>query len=62
MQPLIKAYSKQENKANRVTAGYYFYDLNAKFTHTISDRDKLYLSAYMGDDAIYAKIKTKERY
>ncbi len=62
MQPLIKAYSKQENKANRVTAGYYFYDLNAKFTHTISDRDKLYLSVYMGDDAIYAKIKTKERY
>ncbi len=62
MQPFVKAASKQENKANRVTAGYYFYDLNAKFTHTISDRDKLYLSAYMGDDAIYAKIKMKETY
>jgi len=62
MQPLIKAYSKQVDKANRVIAGYYFYDVNAKFTHTISDRDKLYLSAYMGDDAIYAKIKMKEAY
>ena len=53
---------QQVDKANRVIAGYYFYDVNAKFTHTISDRDKLYLSAYVGDDAIYAKIKMKEAY
>lgn len=31
-------------------AGLYFYDLNAKISHTISDRDRIYLSAYLGRD------------
>ena len=34
-------------------AGYYFYDLNVKVNHKFSDRDRLYLSHYMGDDKIY---------
>lgn len=34
-------------------AGYYFYDMNAKITHKVSDKDKLYLSLYRGIDAIY---------
>lgn len=59
-QPFIKMYAKQENSENKVGAGYYFYDLNAKFTHKISDRDRLYLSDYMGDDAIYANVKTRD--
>ena len=29
----------------------YFYDLNAKINHKISNRDRIYLSAYMGNDA-----------
>lgn len=29
---------------------YYFYDLNAKFNWILSDKDRLYLSAYMGKD------------
>ena len=29
----------------------YFYDLNAKINHKISKNDRLYLSAYMGNDA-----------
>ncbi|MDB9910328.1 TonB-dependent receptor [Flavobacteriales bacterium] len=29
----------------------YFYDLNAKINHKISKRDRIYLSAYMGNDA-----------
>lgn len=37
-------------------AGYYFYDLNAKVNHKFSDRDRLYLSHYMGDDEIYFSI------
>ena len=41
---------KQEGDGNTM-AGYYFYDVNAKFTHKFSDRDKLYLSTYLGDDA-----------
>ena len=42
------------------TAGYYFYDANAKITHKFSDRSRLYGSFYMGDDVIYMKFKTKE--
>jgi len=29
---------------------YYFYDFNAKFNYKLSDRDRLYLSAYAGKD------------
>ncbi len=31
---------------------YYFYDLNARLTHTFSTKDRLYLSAYKGKDFI----------
>jgi hypothetical protein len=37
-------------------AGYYFYDLNVKVNHKFSDRDRLYLSHYSGDDEIYFSI------
>jgi outer membrane receptor for ferrienterochelin and colicin len=30
--------------------GYYFYDLNAKLNYKFSEKDRLYLSAYAGDD------------
>ncbi|OUV53386.1 MAG: hypothetical protein CBC73_04930 [Flavobacteriales bacterium TMED113] len=32
------------------TGGYYFYDLNAKLNYKISNRDRVYLSGYFGDD------------
>jgi hypothetical protein len=38
--------------------GLFFYDLNAKIHHKISDKDKLYLSLYMGKD----KFRVLERY
>lgn len=56
-QPFIRYYSEQET-GNPIIGGYYFYDLNAKFTHKFSDKDKLYLSAYLGDDAVYTKFRT----
>lgn len=31
---------------------YYFYDLNAKINYRISDKDRLYLSAYLGRDEL----------
>ncbi len=31
---------------------YYFYDLNAKLNYTISDKDRLFLSAYFGRDIL----------
>jgi hypothetical protein len=32
---------------------YYFYDLNAKANYKIDDRNRLYLSGYLGDDVLY---------
>ena len=42
---LIKPFLKNDNNFNL-----YFYDLNAKINHKISNKDRIYLSAYMGDD------------
>lgn len=39
------------------TAGYYFYDLNAKINHKFSDRSRLFLSSYMGDDRAFTRFK-----
>ncbi len=50
--PLIRAASEVNG-----TGGYYFYDLNAKVNHRFSDKDRLYLSAYLGDDRFSAESK-----
>ncbi len=57
--PFVKLVQKSKGLKEN-SFGYYFYDLNAKFTHKFSDKDRLYLSTYMGDDAIYFKVKNKE--
>lgn len=49
--PIIKA-STDGN-----VAGYYFYDLNAKINHKFSDKSRLYLSNYMGNDKFYSRFK-----
>lgn len=56
--PLLLYFAKDQDY-DKFSAGYYFYDLNAKITHRFSDRDKLFLSFYIGDDAIYANIRDK---
>ena len=43
----------------RAYGGYYFYDLNAKINHKFSDKDRIYLSAYMGDDRFYFNEKSE---
>ena len=60
-QPLI-AYvvAREGNGGEKATGGYYFYDLNAKVAHTFSNRDKLYLSWYMGDDDVYARYSSQD--
>lgn len=56
--PIGAAVSSSETGGDEVvTGGYYFYDVNAKLTHTFSENDKLSGSFYMGDDVIYARIK-----
>lgn len=52
--------SKMNGGEGHTTGGYYFYDVNAKLTHTFSENDKLSASFYMGDDVVYARMK--ERY
>jgi len=39
------------------TGGYYFYDLNAKLNYDFGDKNKLYLSGYLGKDDFYFKQK-----
>lgn len=41
------------------TFGYYFYDVNAKINHKISDNDHIYFSIYTGDDQFYAATENK---
>lgn len=63
-QPLIAFAAKSEQDENydgSLSAGYYFYDLNGKISHKFSEKDRLYLSLYMGDDAIYAKFRSRYR-
>ncbi len=63
-QPLIAIAVKSEQDENydgSLSAGYYFYDLNGKISHKLSEKDRLYLSLYMGDDAIYAKFRSRYR-
>ncbi|WP_247237786.1 TonB-dependent receptor [Telluribacter sp. SYSU D00476] len=49
--PLIA--SQQRNEENKVSPGYYFYDLNAKVNYDLGQKDKLYLSGYFGRDRFY---------
>ena len=61
--PLINYITKKENgKSNSAWGGYYFYDLNLKVNHKFSDKDRLFLSVYSGDDKVYAHVKLKDDY
>ena len=61
MSPIVAAVSTKASEGElATTAGYYFYDVNAKLTHVFSEDDKLSASFYMGDDVIYARLKTNE--
>ena len=42
-----------------VSAGYTFYDINAKVNHIFSDKSRLYLSIYTGNDKISTKYAEK---
>lgn len=51
-QPLIKASTDGDE-----TAGYFFYDLNGKINHTINKDNRIFLSAYFGNDKAYSKYE-----
>ena len=50
--PIIRAQTDGDENV-----GYYFYDLNAKINHRFSNSDRLYLSAYLGDDQFYTRYR-----
>ncbi len=58
-QPFLKT-AIDEKGLEKARAGYYFYDVNAKITHKFSDKDRIYLSAYVGNDVIFTNIKQSE--
>ncbi|MFK7969987.1 MAG: TonB-dependent receptor plug domain-containing protein [Bacteroidia bacterium] len=51
MRPLSAGAIASAGDGSSGSVGYQFYDLNGKITHTFSDKDRLYLSYYGGDDA-----------
>ena len=68
MQPLMPLLLPKEGNDDGISlggkgnsTGYYFYDVNAKINHKFSDKDRLYVSFYMGDDVIYANLKEINR-
>ncbi|RLD57592.1 MAG: TonB-dependent receptor [Bacteroidetes bacterium] len=42
------------------SAGYTFYDFNAKFNYVFSDKDRILLSLYTGRDRIFMKYKSED--
>ncbi len=50
LSPLIKAASD-----GQATAGYYFWDVNAKANYILGSKDRVYLSLYGGRDRFYAR-------
>lgn len=55
-QPFIALANKQYEN-DKVTGGYFFYDVNAKLNHVINSNNRIYFSAYLGDDKFYVKSK-----
>ena len=54
------AWVNSQNDREKISLGYYFYDLTAKVNHKFSDKDRIYLSAYMGDDKFY--VNSEDEY
>ena len=59
---LVKQQTENPNSKNSAWAGYYFYDLNLKVNHKFSDKDRLFLSIYSGDDKVYANMRYRDEY
>jgi TonB dependent receptor/CarboxypepD_reg-like domain/TonB-dependent Receptor Plug Domain len=50
----------QSGQDEKVNAGYFFYDLNAKFNIELSQKDKLYASGYFGKDLFKVNAKSTD--
>ena len=52
---LARPFLKKED--GKLNVGYFFYDFNAKINRTISDKDRVYLSLYNGNDKGFFREK-----
>jgi hypothetical protein len=57
LKPFISSAISQNNGGGDASFAYYFYDFNAKISHTFSEKDRLYFSAYAGDDVMTANLQ-----
>ena len=53
--PVQEYYNNRDDSNEKTYGGYHFYDLNGKINYKISEKDRIYLSAYMGNDKAYGK-------
>ena len=60
IKPTLWLATAMNPEMNKLNMGYNFYDLNAKLNWKISDKDRLYLSFYTGDDAINFGVRFKD--
>lgn len=61
LRPFIQWMSSIDNDGSGYF-GYYFTDWNAKIHHRFSDRDRIYLSTYFGDDNAYLRYRYRDPY
>ncbi len=60
IKPALWIASAVNPEMSKLRAGYNFYDFNGKLNWKISDKDRLYLSFYTGDDNIYFGVRYKD--
>ena len=60
--PIIQAINNSFGTGEKMRAGYFFYDANAKINHKFSEKDRLYLSFYSGRDKAYTSTAQKYVY
>ena len=57
MKPFLGQIAGKNGDGTNANFAYYFYDLNTKVSHTFSEKDRIYLSTYMGDDVLNADMQ-----
>ena len=57
---LAQPFIRKANDGN--PSGYYFYDLNTKLNYKFSEKDRVYLSAYLGEDRFYLSQSENENF
>ena len=57
LQPFLYIFNIDSDE--KYNGGYNFYDINAKLTHRFSEKDKIYVSLYGGDDVLNVRYSSK---